>query len=179
MQFWLVSIDANEDTVCVVELGHGRSQSIDRKRKSEFSCSDWPKCISKWGPVWEFNLRFLPVCEMPCWQMTIRLLFIKFWTLFDHEESISADNFFLGLHTKWIFLPKVLEMNRHYACPCVWESHIADVERITQKRLYPCGLWNMFYGLWFSRGGHFSMAKSQTWNRFWVKQNIINAYLTK
>lgn len=57
MQFWLVGIDANEEAVCVVDVEHGKSQSIGRKRKSEFSCSDW---LSKWGPVWEPQSEVLP-----------------------------------------------------------------------------------------------------------------------
>lgn len=58
MQFWFA--DANEGTVCVVELGHGRSQSIGRQREPEFSCSGWLRCISKWGPVWEPQSEVLP-----------------------------------------------------------------------------------------------------------------------
>ena len=64
-------------------------QSIVRKAKS-----------SVWG-----SYQYTEYVRSPCQQMVARfLLFRKFAPSVDHEESMSADKFLLGVHIKWIFL---------------------------------------------------------------------------
>lgn len=102
------------DPNCVILFGQGRSQSISRTSKPRFFCSSWLRLCNKQGivqeaqsSVWGFSWRAENV-RSPCQQMAARLLLlIKFGSLIDPGESISADKFLPGVHIKWIFLLKV------------------------------------------------------------------------
>lgn len=63
VQLWLVSIDVNEDIICVGLTGQGRVQFVGGKTKLGFSCSAWLRCRKQAGLVWdaEFSLRFFLV----------------------------------------------------------------------------------------------------------------------
>lgn len=111
IQFWLVSINANKDTVSIVLFGCGSSQPLVERRNELSGRLRWCKQAGTGkeaeSPVWA-STQCREYMRSPCQQMAAMfLLFINFGPSVDPGVSILADKFFVGVHVKWIFLLRI------------------------------------------------------------------------